>query len=601
MVRYSTSVLVAWWSLACTATTPPTSTPVIAVSKPSKASAAESTEKDGVRLCGYSIGVNDQLFCVKKITAEQQRHRSWSQRLTYRDGRVVTTEAINGRGHPYSDGKDESCSVRENTYENGKPTGGWCKDIRGILRRHFEISPDGSTYHHLDAWKRPVASAGTRWVSLRREFDSTGRIVSHTYLDRKGRAVPNKDGVCRIDFVYDSSGAVLHERYYDDLGQPMLDTDGVHHVSSVPSTWGHSTEDRYFDTNDQPTPNRHGYHAMRFRYNEFGQSVEASRFGLADEPVIDTRIGASIWRTKRNEFGENVENYYYDVDGEPIINTWNYFFNRESYDSAGRRTERSFFDVDGEPTGAKGGNHAWRWNYDATGLLLGSDYLDASGQPILAPSYAGERFTHDERFNLLSSQTLGVDGNPVATWTRYATIVHRYDEFDQRVQSETFDAAGLLVDSHEGFAKATSRYAPDGSLIERRYFDARGGAVARVRLAVVRIGFTADARIAELPEEVRRSLERRHRVAVRTRSEARARAELAREALSRGRPAEVVIAHFGDRDKSGSPRASSYEVETLQKLPDPLREASLRLAESEVSGVLEGRDAFWVLRHDPDF
>jgi hypothetical protein len=601
MVRYWLSFLVAWSCLACGATTPRVSTPVTRLPKPDEPAPAQAAA-DRVVLCARTVDVRDEVHCIKELSASEQRQRSWSRRLTYRQGHVVRVEDINGRGAPFGGELfDDICKDRDYTYKDGKPIRSSCRDVRGVVRRVYEISADGLTQHTLDAWKRPSSSPGTRWVSVRRAFDDKGRVASETYLDRQGRTVPNRDGVCRVDYERDSRGVILHERYYDDLGEPMLDVAHVHHVASLPSEWGWPLENRYFDSQDQPVSNRHGYHSMRFVYNEFGQSIQASRFGLSDEPVIDTQIGASFWSAKRNEFGEPIQNEYFDTDGEPTINTWHYFLNRESYDAGGRRTERSFFDIDGEPTPVRGGNFTWRWNYDDTGVLIGTDFLDEAGRPMLiSTTHAGRRFAYDERFNLVREQTIGTDGQP-ANVRGYATAVNEYDEFDQPIRSETFDAAGILVDSHDGYARATSRYASDGSLTERRYFDARGGEIARARLAAVRIDFTSEARIAELPAGVRRSLERRYRVAVRTRAEAQERAVLAREALSRGRPAEVVIAHFGDREKSGSSRASSYEVETLEKLPEPLREASLRLAENEVSGIVEGRDAFWVLRRDPDF
>ncbi len=452
---------------------PPPAAPAAVVVPSTVGPGQDPPTDDAVHDCAATVTEWEVHRCVRRLTPVEQRARPLSNRLHFRGGRLVRHERVNGHGELVDDQK--RCAAWDFEYAGDRVRRLLCTDHNGTLQRIEELSPDLADFLWLDAWHRPVRSADTRAVGLRRTLDARGRVTSYTTIDRAGMPTPNASGVTTVEATRDDRGALTEERFLDAAGRPTTSRDGYHRVVMTPNDFGGASERRVYAVDGSPCADANAVHLTRVELDAAGHPIREAWFDVAGEPVVDRESEAWAVSIERNRFGDEIARTYRDPGGRPALTGWGYATRRIEVDERGRRIRWEHFDENGAPTARVEGNHAMTVTFDARGFVASNAFFGVEGAPArLRAGFAAEIMVHDERGNLLSRTFLDERARPVqlpggharweARYDRNALVLERYLGLDGELSATT----------RLGYSEHRLEYDAQGSLLREQFLDAAG-------------------------------------------------------------------------------------------------------------------------------
>ncbi len=428
--------------------------------------ASEPTES--VRLCTPVGNEWEEPKCLREFTPEEQRRKSWVERLTFRNGRVSRMDSINGRGSLMW--QPPRPTTIEYVREGERVTEMRHLDRNGVLRKRTTISADGRDVRWLDSEARPLVLPETRASGLRRELDAQGRERSRTYVDARGQPTPGPEGVFEIRLRLEERGVEVELAYFDERGAPMLDKNGVHRLVESLDEHGILNRERFFGVSGEPVARpADGVHSMSFVLNDVGNMTEHAFWGLDGKPRASKGQGACVYREELDAHGTEVARTYYDEQGAPTVSAIGYVTRRQLLDEDGFMVQAAFYDAAGRPMPLGDEGHAiYRRAYDQRKRTVLESYFDADGRPILhRDGFHQIRITHDDRDNVRRVTFEGLGGKPILRSSGYAVRESEYD-VDRLIVTRYLGLDDAPVLPNLGFSELRYSYDDVGARSETR-------------------------------------------------------------------------------------------------------------------------------------
>lgn len=475
--------------------------------------------------CSHTVERFGVEQCPEPITAEAASHRTITFVLRSRDGRPVSKERVNGSGELVEDGRE--VAVSEYRYEGGRLREVAELSARRALRFRKVFSEDFARVSFVAPGGRPklVWNLATQEV---RELDASGLVMSRRFLDRLGRPTKDDDGAYELRYRRNENGYQVEMGVFDDKQRPVLNAKGFHRVAWERGPMGAGTAERYFGTGGEPVETAIGNHSDASSFDLWGNCIQVRHLDKSGNPVAYNKRYQASWRTKLDARGNPVEVAYFGPSGEPVNHPDGYAVRQRRFDAKGRVVQIALTGEDGKPV-------PWaplrKLSYDQHGRETELAYLDADGKPP-ANREAFRRTAYDDRDNEVRVWLLDAGRKPVVGKDKYAEYRLQYNEDDQPVEKAYFGPNGEPTAAIDKYARAVFTYDAAGKRSRTEFFDAAGTVMPTFGCRHLLVMYAGSMR-AEA------SL-------VRTKDEARARAEEARRKIVAGTSFEDAVRLYSD-------------------------------------------------------
>lgn len=436
------------WSVLATAACGAKAVAVAPPSAPPPPRNAEPAEV--VRYCSGTVTEWDEHRCIWELTPEQQRHRSFSQRLTIRGGKLIRFETITGSGALRED-------FSEYTYDGESIVSWRWINRNGVDKGGVILNEDGDWARWVDAKGRPSPKPETRVSGLRRRFDARGRVLGYVYVDALGNPAAHSSDVFEKRVKLNQAGAVVQEDFFGQHGEPVLGPAGAHVVIHEVDAHGLDIERRYLDIEGQPML-VDGVGIVRSRYDEYGNPIELSYFNLEGLAVIAPDEGAAVVQKLRDERGNEIERRCFDALGKPVFGAARGAARKQRFDAQDAVVELSYTGANGSPARPPTLDYAIRrQTRDERGNVVAEYYFDEHAAPVLlADGYHAVQTSFDARDNPIAYAYLDTTGAPVVIAQGYQARRLTYD-VDRPIRTEFLDLNGKSTLPQQ------MDYEPDGS------------------------------------------------------------------------------------------------------------------------------------------
>lgn len=416
-----------------------------------RAPAQPALDAEIVRYCAGTVTEWDEHRCIWELTLEEQRHRSLSQRLTIRGGKLLRFDTVTGSGAIREDYESSEYEYQGHSIDSWRVL-----NRNGVVKGSITVSEGGDWVRWLDAKDRPRPKEGTHVSGLRRTFDARGRVLGYVYVDALGNPAREWGDVFERRIKLDESGAVIEESFFGQRGEAVLGPSGAHRVKHQVDAHGLELERRYFDAQGQPLAvNRAGI--VRSKYDPFGNLVEVAYFGLDEQPVVELEVAAAVVRKTRDSRGNEIEVHTFDERGQPV-SAARAMARKMRYDEDDALVELSYLGADGKPTRPPGLAFAiTRYERDERGNVIEERYFDEHASPVqLADGYHGVRIAYDARDNPIAYGYVDTTGAPIMLPQGYQARRLSYDG-DRVIRTDFLDLGGTITSTAE------AAYEADGS------------------------------------------------------------------------------------------------------------------------------------------
>lgn len=234
---------------------------------------------------------------------------------------------------------------------------------------------------------------------------------------------------------------------------------------------------KFYDKDGNPSENAWGIHEYKWTILGEGNVLE-NRFNVKGEPK--TIRPEFTFYTVRLEYGDDDFLdfvYHLDEEGNIINNVMKAGMDRIVYDQEGNFSRWMVFDKDLKPVEGNApefaiGEHL----YDARGNKVELRGFDVVGKLKAMPSGVARVLNkYDQYNNMIETKALDIDGNLLQH------IKKEYSADGRRIEwMKFYDVEGeLTMHPQAKFAAMNFQYAEDGSMSERKFFDANMDEIQR--------------------------------------------------------------------------------------------------------------------------
>ena len=194
------------------------------------------------------------------------------------------------------------------------------------------------------------------------------------YLDARGRAKPNSEGVAMEAYIYDERGNCLRQQSRDAQGNLVIDNWGNCGVEYTYDTLSLQKSALYMDDRWRPmrmpglreNKDTEGVFKVLFEDDSYGRLTEHIHVTPENKP--DTSAdGIHRYVLGYDERGNTVSTKSYGLDGRLKTNKYGYAVALQEYDSCGRVTEIRLYDRDDRSINSLTRR---QWSYDNEGKQL---------------------------------------------------------------------------------------------------------------------------------------------------------------------------------------------------------------------------------------
>lgn len=275
------------------------------------------------------------------------------------------------------------------------------------------------------------------------------------YLDARGRAKPNSEGVAMEAYIYDERGNCLRQQSRDAQGNLVIDNWGNCGVEyTYYDTLSLQKSALYMDDRWQPmripglreNKDTEGVFKVLFEYDSYGRLTEQIHVTPENKP--DTSAdGIHRYVLGYDERGNTVSTKSYGLDGRLKTNKYGYAVALQEYDSCGRVTEIRLYDRDDRTV--KSFTHS-RLRYDNEGNRISyietvtagnrtdTTYHEFRNEAIAYTKYADQAISIDsldEKGRTVCTAWYDWEMNPiVGKYSGYHKEKTDYKEIDDGIQ-----------------------------------------------------------------------------------------------------------------------------------------------------------------------
>jgi YD repeat-containing protein len=306
-------------------------------------------------------------------------------------------------------------------------------------------------------------------------YDEHGNDAEIRYVDANGNLTPGKSGIAIMRFKFDDHNQITDTALLDALGRPTIGPNGYSGRRFTYDEPGNETAEEKYGMDGKPTLDGDGVSRIEYHYNEQGLKSEQRSLALGGQPAVTNTMGeASVVRYEYDSAGRKIKESFFDGAGMPAVDNLKISSITYKYDSRRNITDLAFFGTDGSPTPQGNGAFAFHREYDSRGNIVWEDYRDANGNLMISKDGdAALRIANDRLGDTTSTTFLGLNLEPVLVTTQHvAGWSFTYDEKGNITSKESFGVDGHLMNPVDGIARYAYRYSPVGDRMEERYFDA---------------------------------------------------------------------------------------------------------------------------------
>lgn len=395
----------------------------------------------------------------------------------------------------------------------------------GDYQFRYELDRFGrrTAWHYLDAAGQALRLYDG-YATVRLDYDLLRRETRRCYFDEAGQPVALYSGFHCWQRAYDRWGNVVDESWSDTQGEPFFSTEhdatrrllefegrftvgrdgnisrrrlretlfglppsqGYTVVRRTFDEYGNVTGEEYLDAELKAAACADGYHQRRVRF-DLRQRVIAEEFLDAAGTLVNSSASyASVtYAYASDEDSQPSEVLYFDAAHRPVKGRDGYAVKREAYqkfDGEPKLVEQAFYDTDGQTLVASVEGYAryaaqYQWD-PASGstILLQEEFFGPDGSLVRGPRgcYARLQRTLDRAGRVTALQYFGPDGAPVVGPELFARESTRYAEDGTLLEHAYDDAQGQPVNGPRGFSRHLRRLDGQGRLLEESYLGSNG-------------------------------------------------------------------------------------------------------------------------------
>ncbi len=332
-----------------------------------------------------------------------------------------------------------------------------------------------------------------------REYDSSGRVISISYINEKGISQMTYLGYYKHSFVYDEFGHVISEYYLDTEDKPVeltsgqsgvnykydendylvsssyIDVDGAYtSISSGYSIinydydeFGNRIEEHYYDEDNTPTRSMEGIYGKKYTYNDQGQ-LETVCYLDVDDSITRSQSGYTSIYYEYDKSGCNTGLYYYDSNGNPqSSDLGDYGYNIE-YNYRKQKTAITYVDKNRQPINTKCGYSTIKYDYDRLGNVKEETYYNKDNEPVKGEfEEYGKRYNYDDQNLVIEIDYIDKEGELIETNLGYSIVKREYDS-RRHVRAEYYynkeDIPVISKEGYYGFFRESNLYDQDTSI-----------------------------------------------------------------------------------------------------------------------------------------
>ena len=322
-----------------------------------------------------------------------------------------------------------------------------------------------------------------------------GRIISLIHANSAGKPIPhsNTERLNRpmiAKYSYDYEGNVRTVEYTDKYGMVFLaenytpdlkaidflnskddSTFSVLAASTVSMNAGMIGINKIYSDFEHNKKSDIARHVLKYDENGFVTKIIYARDNR-NTPILDAD-GIGGLEYVPDAFGRPLEMRYLGLGGEGYVSTsHNVAGKRYGYDDAFNLVRSEYINLDGEPVQNERGWMICKSEYNTRGNLIKESCFDENGNLLVMDiGCAGYEFEYDDRGNIIKESFFGADGRPAMNIYGFASTKNEYDEYGNITESAVFDTDGRPVIAVNGFFLLNLEYDESGNVTKESYFD----------------------------------------------------------------------------------------------------------------------------------
>lgn len=225
--------------------------------------------------------------------------------------------------------------------------------------------------------------------------DCWGNVAVIEFLDGRGRAKLNNDGVYMQRIIYDKDGREMRFGSCNIDGSWCLDDCGNCGYIFGYDAKGYKAYSICVDASGcvMPMPDvkageRLGVIRSDYKYDDYGRIIEEAYTDSAGTKAMTNNFGVHRCVYKYDDHGNQIAYMTYDTIGNLTNNAYNFAVNRVVYDNHGRVIDRCWNDEYDLPLSESDGVCRIYYEYDEEGnQILKEDYCITDGREVLSYKY----------------------------------------------------------------------------------------------------------------------------------------------------------------------------------------------------------------------
>ena len=235
------------------------------------------------------------------------------------------------------------------------------------------------------------------------QFTYNGSYVRRTYLDSRGKEVPDDQGIYSVRLKKNSAGAVTASFHYDRYGNLMADRNGIASIMWDVDKNNRKVSALFFDPKGNRVSNGKGVYELKYLYDDRGNLSMIMELDERGIPIDGPAAVRREWDDKGNLIRES----WLNSREAAVLNPEGVSSIAYHWDDNGNKLLRVNFDEKGNLTADSNHVVQYRWFYDDFGNRIREEHYDANGNLAYdARGVAVYRWIHYPQGNELEQNNL---------------------------------------------------------------------------------------------------------------------------------------------------------------------------------------------------
>ncbi len=319
--------------------------------------------------------------------------------------------------------------IRNYYGDDGKPA----REILGLTNRRMKVDGDSAVYYGVNDDNSMAQAKGGYYQTVLHFSD--GLVTKITFLDDKGAAMGDNDGIWEWIYYYDDKGRRVKEQSFDAKGAMKDDSDGIAEIRTEYDADG-GARTFYFDTSGNEALKKGRVKGYYKASDSKGRILKGEYYGE------DGKLAFPAKGKDLDDFGMTLRQYTYTDGGKLVNNDKGFAEVRYKYDNKHRGISEKYFDENGKPVVYRvNGSCGFLRAYDDRDNKIREESLGENGKPefndVLA--FCVREYSFDSGNKMTEIRFLDGNNKPMENPMRYNAVKVKivYDP-DKQTQEAVF-------------------------------------------------------------------------------------------------------------------------------------------------------------------